>query len=382
MSRRKIFKHELPYNCFFSTLGGAALIAGVSGLVGAGIAASSASKNRESQENANAANIAMQEKINAANIASQEKINQEQIDYARSMTQAQWERDDNVHQREVADLMAAGLSPLANTAGSPVTSAMGYSPVNEGVAEAAQVQAPQFDSNALIESMLKGSELFERGISHQAENVSKGKELQNEAYKLTLMSREFDIREQQVINEYTVQMENAAIARQAMENNFKIDNKKLALDKNRIILEDLSRRNLQAVEQLAKYSDNGKIRVKPYTDFKLYEKAMIDDARALQSFLNSKRLSDYKTQSKGSNGSGGISGSVGAPVGNPLSPTSPVGTLSGSLNASHGSYESKSTNENKEALWIQEFRNRNPRPVFIYGVDTSKLYSYKNLIWE
>lgn len=372
MSKRRTFNHELPCNCFFTSVAGAALIAGTAGLIGAGIASNAASKNRDSQESANAANIEAQERINAANIASQEKINQEQIDYARSMTQAQWERDDNAHQREVADLMSAGLSPLANTTGSPVTSAMGYSPVNEGVAQAAQIQAPQFDSNALVQSLLKGADLFERGIEHQAQNVAKGKELTNEAYKLTLMSKELDIKDQQVINDYTVQMENAAIARQAMENNKELGDKKLVLEKNRIILEDLSRRNLQAVEQLSKYSDNGKIRVKPYTDFKQYEKAMVDDARALQSFLTSKRLSDYKTVSKGQNTSGGVSGSV----------SSPAGSLSGSLNAAHGNYDSKTTNENKETLWIQEFRNTHPRPVFIYGIDSSKLYSYKNLIWE
>lgn len=368
MRNRRIINHELPFNCFFTTLGGAALIAGASSLLGAGISAVSASKNREAQSEANSANIAAQERINAQNIASQERINQEQIDYARSMTQAQWERDDNVHQREVADLMAAGLSPLSNTSGSPVTSAIGYNPVNEGVAQAAKVQAPQFDSNSLVQSMLKGAELFERGIQHQAENISRGKELNNEAYKLSLLSRELDIKDQQVINDYTVQMENAAVAREAMENNKELGDKKLILEKNRIILEDLSRRNITAVEQLAKYSENGKIRVKPYTDFKQYEKAMVDDARALQSFLTSKRLSDYKSQSKGTNVSGGVSASA--------------SKLSGSLNGSYGSYDSKTTNENKENLWIQEFRNNHPRPVFIYGIDSAKLYSYKNLIWE
>lgn len=368
MRSRRIINHELPFNCFFTTLGGAALIAGASSLIGAGISAVTSSKNREAQLDANAANIAAQERINAQNIASQEKINQEQIDYARSMTQAQWERDDNAHQREVADLMAAGLSPLSNTTGSPVTSAMGYSPVNEGVAQAAQVQAPQFDSNALVESMLKGVDLFERGIQHQAENISRGKEIENEAYKLTLLSRELDIKDQQVLNDYTVQMENIAIARETMKNNKELGDKKLVLEKNRIVLEDLSRRNLTAVDQLAKYSENGKIRVKPYTDFQKYEKAMVDDARALQSFLTSKRLSDYKSQSKGSNVSGGVSASA--------------GKLSGSLNGSYGSYDSKTTNENKENLWIQEFRNNHPRPVFVFGIDTSKLYSYENLIWE
>lgn len=70
------------------------------------------------------------------------------------MTQAQWERDDNAHQREVADLKAAGLSPLAATGGAGVSQALGApNPI--------AMQAPQLDTNVLVQALLEDKALNE-----------------------------------------------------------------------------------------------------------------------------------------------------------------------------------------------------------------------------
>lgn len=87
----------------------------------------------------------------AINAISTAKTNKENRDYAVAQTQAQWERDDNAHQREVADLQKAGLSPLASTQGAvtsdPVTS---------------MNQAPQVDVNAIVNSAIAQQDLKQR----------------------------------------------------------------------------------------------------------------------------------------------------------------------------------------------------------------------------
>lgn len=81
--------------------------------------------------------------INQQNIAFQEKTNKENQDYAQALTQASWERDDNAHQREVADLVKAGLSPLAALGGAPNASPITSMKI-----------APQFDINSIVNQQI------------------------------------------------------------------------------------------------------------------------------------------------------------------------------------------------------------------------------------
>ena len=87
----------------------------------------------------------------AFNAVSSIITNKQNRDYSSALTQQQWERDDNAHQREVLDLQKAGLSPLASTQGSvtsdPVTS---------------MNQAPQVDVNALVNSAIAQQDLKQR----------------------------------------------------------------------------------------------------------------------------------------------------------------------------------------------------------------------------
>ena len=55
-----------------------------------------------SNERKNTKQEEIQNKVNQSN----EDINQANLDYNTKMTQLQWERDDNAHQREVADHIA------------------------------------------------------------------------------------------------------------------------------------------------------------------------------------------------------------------------------------------------------------------------------------
>lgn len=115
-------------------------------------------------------NRSAQRDINDANLANQRYINQQNLDYMRSMTQAQWERDDNAFQRQVKDLEAAGLSPLAISGAGSGNS----TPVTSPNLEAAQqfpyeTRAPQFDINSVINASTRLQNMEEL----HNENISK-----------------------------------------------------------------------------------------------------------------------------------------------------------------------------------------------------------------
>lgn len=114
------------------------------------------------------------------------EIHKSDQDFQAAQTQAAWERDDTAHQREVADLEAAGLSPLANTTGSPVTAPLGSaSPI--------AMQAPQIDINSIINSMLQNKKLDEESRhnkkieEYRADEIEQEwKNLEQEAEKIQL----------------------------------------------------------------------------------------------------------------------------------------------------------------------------------------------------
>lgn len=92
----------------------------------------------------NLGNIFSQLIANKQSVENQQKL----LDYNSAMTQAQWERDDSAHQREVADLEKAGLSPLASLGGLSTSQPLGssVSPI--------QFHAPQFDSSSFVQSAI------------------------------------------------------------------------------------------------------------------------------------------------------------------------------------------------------------------------------------
>lgn len=114
----------------------------ISGLIGslasAGIGIGSAVANRRSQEEANATNIDLAQQANAASAEQAQK----QRDWEQMMS-------STAHQREMADLKAAGINPLMTAVGSGASTPSGAS---AGVTSA-HVQAPQFDSSQVTNAI-------------------------------------------------------------------------------------------------------------------------------------------------------------------------------------------------------------------------------------
>lgn len=123
-----------------------------------------------------------------------QEINQSQLDYNAAQTQQAWERDDTAHQREVADLKAAGLSPLASTGGLNVTSPLGApSPI--------AMQAPQVDVNSLVQGLLGSEELRETKRHNEQIETMRSSELQIEAEKVLNQANALDIENKKVESE-------------------------------------------------------------------------------------------------------------------------------------------------------------------------------------
>lgn len=87
----------------------------------------------------------------------QEAINQANIEFQQRENEITRGREDTAHQREVADLMNAGLSPLASTSG----------------AQAAALSAPQMDSSGYSTA----ADLMASGAQTSADYMSKAAQL-------------------------------------------------------------------------------------------------------------------------------------------------------------------------------------------------------------
>ena len=340
------------------------LISGVGSLFNSIAGVMQEESNKLSREKMNEENINAQKEINAANLRTQEAINQDNLNYAMYVTQQQWERDDNAHQREVADLKAAGLSPLASTVGSPVTSASPYH------AEAAHLdplpeqipyykQAPQVDVNSIIQSYLQEKELGEKVRQFDENLIRKDKELELTASNIAMRSRELDI-ENSKVDANLLQIANAYDlgVKQISQAKAELNQRKteLSFENKKWIYKQLSDNNLLIANTVAKANDKGYMRVTPINDYDLYSKAYEAYGKKLETFLASKGISRIGEISANFRaGAGDKEGASGFGFG--------------------GSYK---PNSFREELLFKQFQSENPLPVFVFGyVDWSKYPSLR-----
>lgn len=341
-----------------------AILQGVGSLFNGVVGAMSEEANRNRQAEMNAANIQAQKEINMQNVRAQEAINQDNLNYAMWQTQQQWERDDNAHQREVADLKAAGLSPLASTSGSPVTSAYPYqaqAPHSDSLPEqiAYRQQAPQFDINSVIQSFLQEKELGEKVRQFDENLIRKDKELELTASNIALRSRELDI-ENSKVDAHLLEISNAYDlgVKQLVQAKAELNQKKEAqtFENKKFIYKTLCENNLLVANTVGKAMDKGYMRVLPITDYELYSKSYEAYGKKLENFLASKGISRIGEISANFRaGAGDKEGMTGFGFG--------------------GSYK---PNSFREELLFKQFQSENPLPVFVFGyVDWSKYPSLR-----
>lgn len=352
-----------------------ALLAG--GLLTAGATVAGSIINSSSQRRTNAQNLATQAEINAQNIKAQKDINQSQLDYAKSMTQAQWERDDNAHQREVADLAAAGLSPLANTTGSPVTQAQSFHPLNEGVAEAYQAQAPQIDTNAIVNSLVASQEIGEKMRQHDDKMIreDEGLELESEKLQQNLMIIEqnakihndnYSLELSKHAHACIIDAENLSIAKETVKN-AKDHNEREEAIKTFVAESEQIQNALSDSTKQGHYVSKPFI-IRGYADLVNYETELKNWTAKFNTFLESKAIS--KKSSKGfSVGLGGTSHSNATNgMGHGESgewDTGFKGSGSGA-GANIGAGYSSTNNSFREVLLLKKFYAENPYPVAVY----------------
>lgn len=234
---------------------------GLFGLVSNGVA----SANQVTmQDKINRDNIAFQKETNAQNQANFEKT----FDYNANQNLITRQREDTAHQREVNDLKAAGLSPLASTNG------LGSGQVISAPV-ASQLVAPQADATGYLQSASTLShlgDLFTSLYSIDSENARA--EAKNDLDKMLTfaqMSNELAKTEQLISS-------NERIAEGQNANSFNIAIQKMKNDLDLLELQNSYENSRQAsrlsheVEQ--KLRDKGIYDFDRYKDFKKYEDAM------------------------------------------------------------------------------------------------------------
>lgn len=182
----------------------AGIIAAVASIVVGAINYYSTKKtNATNETNVQATNEANKSNVESTNKVNQE-INQSQLDYQFAIQQQEWERNDTQYQRQVADLQAAGLSPLAATSGYGSGTTLGapaQHSMQAPIAEAFQAIAPQFDGNSLVQSILRSNELGETRRHNIKAETQKTNELTLESEKILNAAKALELEDKKLQNQ-------------------------------------------------------------------------------------------------------------------------------------------------------------------------------------
>lgn len=276
------------------------------------------------------------QKTNEAN----KDINQSQLDFQRAQTQAQWERDDTAHQRQVADLEAAGLSPLAATNGAQSSPALG-APSMLGM------QAPQVDFNNLVQSALQEKALNETERHNREQEGQKNIELTQNAEKIQQEAQKIEIDNKQVENTFKYQSNYLKyLADQLEETN--------RHNKNEEYLKKLQLKSEEYYKSIQAQT-HGKSNYKVYTDLGSYEAALTAWSIKFETFITNfiSETSASHSESTGSSFNANAGASVTGNGGNAAFGHSGSSSGSNSYNVSQ-----------RQQAELERWYAANPMPVY------------------
>lgn len=281
------------------------------------------------------------------NFVSAERINQQnqknydrQFDYDASLTQQQWERDDNAHQREVADLKAAGLSPLASTSGA----------LNSQGVEAPNpiaMQAPQVDTSALVQAAIGAGQNEETKRHNLQIERQRDSEIANDAKRIENEAKSLELQNKKVEEEIRYQTELNRIAQATLEEKIRATKKDEELRLSAQESLDLERETKKIAQEVHNATGGKDIPIKYVYDINTYYTYM-----KLRNIRYQRLIDELKaTQSSiASNGSGNVGFNT---AGTGL-------TLGGS-----GSYYNSENISKRQQEIINKFNEENPIPVYI-----------------
>lgn len=322
----------------FSSLLAGGLLAAIAGIAGAGI------------------NAYSQYKTNKAN----QEINQANIDYNKAQTEEAWNRDDTAHQREVADLEAAGLSPLVSTSGASVTSPLGApSPI--------AMQAPQIDVNGLINAALASDKLKEDKRHNLANEGYKEEELKLQAEENKIKADELELGNKE-LNErirYQTNLNKLAADNIAELTRHNKENEKIEL--SRAQSQELAAESEKIATMMKQANGGRNVPVKFTSDINVYIQQVKMRTEAETTLLQGlSKISTRQAKASSSNESAGLGLGLGGRGAN------------GSVNSSVGSGASNYYSEDRSKtiqFMIDEFNQNNPIYVYV-PKGTFKHYEY------
>lgn len=275
------------------------------------------------------------QKTNEANA----KINQQNLDYNAAQTQQAWERDDTYYQRSVADAQAAGLSPLAINGAMPSSSPLSApNPI--------AMQAPQLDTNNMIQSLLESAQLGETKRHNVEEENLRGEEIKNSATEIKLKADSLQLENKKVEEEIKyranlVSLESKRIAETERANKANESIKEKEYNLNKLSFE--SKRYYEEIKHQAGGED---VPYRVYDNYQDYLTAREIYLEAFNKFIDDVGYSKY---AQADSSTLGVNANV-------------LGT-GGGANNTESAYTMKDWTQQNQIAW-NKFQKQYPVPVF------------------
>lgn len=297
-----------------------ALIAGIAGLVGAGVNAYNTYKTNEQNQ----------------------LINDRNLDFQAAQTQHAFERDDQYYQRSVASAEAAGLSPLAINGAMPNTSPLGApSPI--------AMQAPQVDSNALMQTILGSAELGETKRHNITGEDQRAQEIQNDTKELELKGKQLDIQNKDVESQIKYRISMQKLESRRIAETIRANKKGEEIKENEYNLKKASFESERYYKEIKAQVGGDDVPYKVIHDWNDYLSARDIYLQAYNDFLD--EIGSTRTATSSSSAGGANVGVAGVGVG---------------INGSGSDYNSDDISMKQKVMW-DKFQKSHPVPVFIYS---------------